>query len=164
MNAQITVEQVRELFRYDPTTGDLRWAYKTQQHKENQITGCPDRRGYKRTRVNKQLYLTHRLVWLWVHGAWPSECIDHINGDPSDNRITNLRSVTAAVNGENVRKAKSQNSVGLLGVRRTKRLSPFGATIMVRGKGIWLGSFATPEDAHAAYLSAKRRLHAGCTI
>lgn len=110
--------------------------------------------------------MAHRLAWVHVHGSWPAGDIDHINGDKLDNRIANLRDVTRSVNKENMRSARGDNKVGLLGVhvRRQNTTRPYVASIRVSGKLIHLGAHNTPEAAHAAYLEAKRRLHSGCTI
>ncbi len=66
------------------------------------------------------------------------------------------------LNCENLRKARKDSRTGLLGASWAGY--SFVATIQVRGKKKHLGSFATAEEAHAAYLEAKRKLHEGCTI
>jgi len=82
--------------------------------------------------------------------------VDHINRDVTDNRLINLRWVTA---GENVinRDKHSTNKVGLKGV--TFRWNSYHATIKMNGKYVELGSFDTPEEAHAVYLAKARELH-----
>jgi hypothetical protein len=97
-----------------------------------------------------------------THGAWPDGCIDHINGQKADNRISNLRKVTHAVNMQNQHRAARTSKTGLLGVSPNK--TRFVANINVDGRRVYLGSFATAHDAHSAYLSAKRELHAGCVL
>lgn len=109
-------------------------------------------------------YPTHRLVWLYHHGVMPSGHIDHINGDPDDNRIENLRDVSVMVNRQNIKRAYKSKRRGLLGAHFNKASGKWAAAICVNYKQIHLGFFATAEDAHAAYLAAKRRLHEGCTI
>ncbi len=88
--------------------------------------------------------------------------IDHINGDKVDNRLENLRLVSHGENLQNIRKPMRNNTSGFLGVCRSG--GKFMATISVNGKSLNLGSFDKPEAAHAAYVAAKRRLHACCTI
>ena len=80
--------------------------------------------------------------------------VDHINGDRLDNRRCNLRLATHAENCRN-RKNHSNNTSGFKGVHRQK--NRWRALIRVDGKSKFLGSFLTPEDAHAAYCAAARK-------
>jgi hypothetical protein len=104
----------------------------------------------------------HRAAWLYVHGKWPNGQIDHINGDRSDNRISNLRDVSHSVNQQNVHRPRRDNASGFLGVTRQKNL--WTSQVTVSGKTLHLGLFKTPEEAASAYLEAKRKHHTGCTI
>ena len=88
--------------------------------------------------------------------------IDHINGNPSDNRISNLRLCDRNINLQNQRKAQKHNKLGVLGV--SKYGNSYRAQIHVGTKVKYIGSFKTPEEAHVAYLECKRELHPGCTI
>jgi hypothetical protein len=111
--------------------------------------------------LRKSDFLAHRLAWFYVHGVWPPVLIDHINGKRSDNRIVNLRLADWRLNMENKRR-ESYNSTGLLGVKPNGK--GFAARIGSRGVEHHLGTFRTPEEAHAAYVEAKRRLHKGGTL
>ena len=95
-------------------------------------------------------------------GEWPDGYIDHGNGVRTDNRWANLRAGDRSFNMQNQRRARRDNTTGWLGVSRVK--SRFEAAIQVRGRRFRLGRFDTPEAAHAAYLTAKRKLHEGCTL
>lgn len=97
-----------------------------------------------------------------VFGTQPCGQIDHINGDKTDNKLSNLRDVAQAINRQNQKHANAGSGTGLLGV--SKRKDGYSARIGVGRKSVWLGLFKTPEAAHAAYLSAKRDAHEGCTI
>jgi hypothetical protein len=79
-----------------------------------------------------------------------------------NNRFWNLRAATRGMNAENMRRARVDNSTGVLGVRAMK--GRYQANIKVRGRQQCLGTFDTKEEAHAAYVSAKRLLHAGNTL
>lgn len=161
---KLTLARLRELLSYDPATGDFFWIHDDLRGRNPAYlpAGGLNSRGYWRIKIAPHWYYAHRLAWLYIHGVWPSGPIDHINGDRLDNRIANLRDVSQTVNAQNKRKPGSRNKVGLLGVCRDYGL--FKACIKVNGKTINLGRFQTPEEAHAAYVAAKRVLHEGCTI
>jgi len=114
-----------------------------------------------------RLRLAHRMAWLYVYGVEPEKGlhIDHINGIKIDNRIDNLRVVTVSGNVQNQRKARVDNThSGLLGSHWDKKSGKYNAVINVNKVRIFLGAFADPMEAHQAYLTAKRELHATCTI
>lgn len=108
----------------------------------------------------------HRLVLAVALGGWPQGMVDHINGDPLDNRRANLRLVDRKGNAQNRRRASRNSSTGYLGVCRTRRSQkfPFRARIRVDGKQFDLGGFETAEAAYEAYVAAKRRLHPASTL
>jgi hypothetical protein len=97
-------------------------------------------------------------------GEWPKQEIDHINGVRTDNFISNLREADRWLNCQNIRQAPSSSSTGLMGVYFDKRSRMWVASIIAYRKKHYLGRFSTPEEGHAVYLLAKRRLHDGCTI
>jgi len=100
-------------------------------------------------------YLQHRLVWLYVHGRWPKDQIDHINGNRSDNRLCNLREATCSQNLMNAR-AHSHNTSGLKGACKHEP-GYWSSVIRVNGKNKYLGRFKSPEEAHAVYASAAKK-------
>jgi len=127
---------------------------------KGEVAGRLTSKGYIYMKVDRRGYMAHRLVFLHVTGRWPRGQIDHINGDRADNRFDNLREATQSENSQNQRTAKRSNlSSGLLGVTWAPKLKKWVAQIMIEGDQNRLGSFDTPELAHAAYCDAKRRLH-----
>ena len=159
----LTYERLREVLHYDPETGVFTRLVRTSNRiKVGDVAGCSAGDGYVQIRVDGVRYLAHRLAFLWMTGEWPRDMIDHINGVRDDNRFANLRPATRAENMQNQRRAMSNSQTGLLGVTRVGKR--FMATIQVDGRKIHIGTFDTPEQAHEAYLAAKRRLHPGCTI
>lgn len=130
------------------------------------IAGTRTRKGYIRIHFSGKLYAAHRLAWFYVHGDWPRQQIDHINGNRADNRIANLRDVSARVNSQNRKRANANNSNGLLGVsKRSGGRRGFAAQIRnPDGTMNYLGRFDTAEAAHVAYLTAKASLHEGSTV
>lgn len=125
--------------------------------------GSMMRCGYEIIAIDRLKYVAHRLAWFYVHGKWPPHEIDHINGDRADNRIVNLRQATTSQNLQNQRKAQVTSKTGLLGVSYNgspHRERRWFARICVNQKTKVIGYFHTPEEAHAAYLEAKRKVHA----
>jgi len=159
----LTADEAREMLAYDPATGALAWRKAVARNvKAGGKAGSLDARGYGQVRLHRRHYMAHRLVWLLHYGEWPKGEIDHIDGNRANNRICNLREVDRSINTQNLRRAKKNSRSGLLGV------SPSGprwqAHIQANKEQFYLGTFSTPELAHAAYLTAKRALHPGCTI
>lgn len=159
----LTQEKLKELMSYDPETGLFNWLRPPRGYRKGRELGA-NSKGYVLIGVDGGRYLAHRLAWLYVHGNFPNCCVDHINGNTKDNRIENLRDVSVQVNSQNRKKAQSNSKSGLLGAAFYKRTGKWQSTIRVNGRHKALGYYDTPEQAHDAYLSAKRQLHAGCTI
>lgn len=161
---KLTAERARNLFSYDLETGELRWKVNKGIAKKGEIAGTMRPDGYRQSSADGRVYLTHRLIWLFVTGKFPINEIDHVNGDKTDNRFENLRDVNRVINTENQRNSVTGSKSGKLGVHWNSRSNKFIARIKVNKKSFHLGTYTSPEEAHAAYLTAKRRLHAGCTI
>lgn len=161
----LTFEQAQQAFAYDADTGELTWnTRRSSNAPAGGVAGCVNERGYRVVSYSGRAYKAHRLIWLIVNGAWPVAEIDHINGDRGDNRIANLREADHAFNQQNQRTAQRKNRSGLLGVSWHKSTGKWQAQIWADGKQINLGEFHAPDEAHAAYLNAKREIHPGCTI
>jgi hypothetical protein len=157
--SELTAERLRELLSYGPTRGEFRWRRRDDAPKgwntkyAGTVAGVLSH-GYIVIRINKQPYLAHRLVWLYVHGRWPPNDIDHINGDRADNHIANLREATRQENNRNVGLRKN-STTGITGVHRYKRTRKYQAYIAVGRKSIHLGCFSTLEEAAAARAEAE---------
>lgn len=113
--------------------------------------------GYRIVQIRGKKYLTHRVIYAMVHGNCPGE-IDHINGDPSDNRPDNLRIVSRSQQNMN-RSVQSNNTSGHKGVYWFKPKGYWNARIKVMGKYICLGYFKDIEDAVAAYAAGAEKYH-----
>lgn len=97
----------------------------------------------------------HRVIWLLAHKEWPKNQIDHINGDASDNRLVNLRDVTASENLRNQRRSRN-NTSGVLGVSWNKTEQKWRVQIMADGRNKTVGQFVEIEDAIAVRKAAEK--------
>jgi len=156
---ELTQEEVRCYFNYDPQTGALvnknqRWFGCPVEIGAEAGTFYPDTR-FIRVMVDGKSYLAHRLIWLYVYGSWP-EYVDHIDQDRTNNRINNLRDVTHAVNTRNKPKYKSNKS-GVTGVN----LSRSGKWFVIINKEVGvrknMGTFSDKFEAICCRKSAENK-------
>lgn len=162
----LTAEALRALLRYDADTGKFIRIAKPSAYSATVIgaeAGTQRKDGYRMITLGGVTYMAHRLAFLYMTGDWPTQQVDHVNGVKNDNRWGNLRDVPASVNKQNMRAPKRTNTTGVLGVTHSKR-GRYQATIAINGRNKNLGIFDDTDQAHAAYLMAKRKLHEGCTI
>ncbi len=155
MRTDLSAARLRELLHYDPETGVF------TRSSGKLVDVRPTAYGYLRIRVDGSARHAQRLAVLYMTGALPEKGfeVDHINGVRTDNRWVNLRLVSVSVNQQNRRAARCDSSVGLLGVSRYR--NKFRAQIWLNQKKTDLGCYSTPEQAHHAYLEAKRVMHVG---
>ena len=165
----LTAARLRETLHYDPLTGIFTRKVRTaQRHQVGDradfvVTGN-SLKGYHRVTIDSVRYLAHRLAWFYVYGTWPVNDIDHLDTNRGNNRIANLRDVTNQINRENIRAPKASNKCGFLGVVYHPEAKKWRARIQTNGKGKHIGLYETPEEAHDAYVIAKRKVHEGCTL
>lgn len=162
IDSGLTAKQLRAALVYEPDTGLFIWRARKKGARFNtwagRRAGASRDGGYVVIRIDYRLYRAHRLAWLYMRGRWPRTEIDHINGDPSDNRWANLRLATSSQQKINATRRKD-NTSGYRGIWWEKRRSHWIAEIIAGGQKHYLGSFATAKAAHAAYLKAAQRLH-----
>jgi HNH endonuclease len=151
----IAADRLRELLDYDQETGLFTWRLCTSNRiRVGQVAGCLRKDGRLTIRVDGELALAHRLAWLHVYGEWPFQVIDHVNGDPLDNRISNLRDVSQLVNTLNLHKVRPDNKSGSIGVSRL----PNGRWLAQLGRNKWRASYDSFEDAVSAYALKKQEV------
>lgn len=166
------VEYLRMLFVHDEESGELTWS----KRKSESFNGSEDRpadwlctnwnnryagrkagsrrpHGYHMTMVDGVHYMTHRIIWKLKTGEDPVE-IDHIDGDRTNNRMANLRSVTRGINMKNKSLYKSNKS-GIPGVEFHTRDKVWVAKIGVDGGQVQLGSYPTKDEAIAARIAGQ---------
>jgi hypothetical protein len=154
----LTAERLRELLDYCPESGVFTRRVSRGRAKAGSVAGCDDHKGHLVIVVDGRLYQAHRLAWLYVTGHWPKHEVDHVDGDGLRNAWTNLRSATHAENMRNSRRPR-HNTSGFKGVSWHKRSQAWRAYIKKDRRAIHLGTFATPEAAHAAYVAAAQEHH-----
>lgn len=159
----LTATRLRELLDYNPETGVFTNRAPRKKIKVGAKAGAIDKsNGYLKITIDRRHYYAHRLAFLFMTGSWPVAFVDHVNGDRTANQWQNLRDVPKRVNQQNRRKATAGSASGLLGAH--KKRGRWSSQITANGEHTKLGTFATPEQAHAAYINAKRQLHEGCTL
>lgn len=152
------IDLLRSQFACDYATGALCRKYTTTGPKPMSQLGSPNGGGYHRTRFMGHKVYSHVLVWAHFHGSWPSHSVDHIDGNPSNNAICNLREATHAENCRN-RRVKVTNKLGVKGVCWDKRLKQYRVQLVVNGDKVFQQICATLEEACAAYKLASETFH-----
>lgn len=117
------------------------------------IAGTVNAAGYVQIQYDKRIYYAHVLAWAFTKGSWPDILVDHRDGDKGDNRASMLQALDKKGNGLNRSRPNKNSKTGLLGV--TAHQGRFRASLCKKH----LGSFDTAEEAHQAYMDAKKRLH-----
>lgn len=152
-----TQTRLKELFDYDPETGAFTRLKCKRSDRVGQVAGHINKKGYVVISVDNRLHYAHRLAWVYIHGMWPTDQIDHRDTNKANNRLDNLREANDSTNQQNRRTAKRNTASGLLGAYQSR--AGWSSRIRVDGKTTYLGTFTSAELAHQAYLAAKRQLH-----
>lgn len=156
---ELTAERLRELLSYDPITGVFHWLVDASRSvKKGRVAGCKNTDGYLVIGINGKKHKAHRLAWMYAHGDWPTEEIDHRNGVRDANWIANLRKATHAENQQNIGISPA-NSSGHKGVYWNKKSQRWRAYIYVGNRQKYLGRFVDIAEAVAARAEAKAALH-----
>lgn len=147
----MTHEEAKTYFSYDPETGVLtRLVTLSNRAVAGTEVSCRIRVAYGKTYIQLQvkgrMYLAHRVIWLWVTGAPPSDEIDHLDGDGTNNRWDNLRPATRLSNMKNMRKRPTTYCTG---VHWDKRCGKWKVEIMANRVKIHGGRFADLQEAIA---------------
>lgn len=161
-------ERLHQLFHVDFETGTLIWKRRPERDFAShgdfltwniRFAGKPafatvDGQGYLHGRIGSFRPKTHAVIWCMKHGRWPKQ-IDHINGNRADNRLENLREVTAVQNNRN-RARPFTNTSGVMGVAFRKDSGRWRAFINANGRRANLGTFDLFDEAVAARKMAER--------
>ena len=144
----LSQDEVRQAFDYDPDSGLLKWKISPGTGvKAGQIAGSVHYRGYIQINYKRMNLLAHRVIWVYMTGKNPTEFIDHIDGNASNNKWINLREATNKQNQEN-RAQQANNSSGYRGVTYRKKEKRWQAQVQHNKKYVYLGCYATKEQAN----------------
>lgn len=159
MTCELSQEILKEVIAYNRDTGEMTWRVTTSNKsiKGSAVGSVNENRVSVRVLGNRTRL--HRLAWLYEYGYLPDTDIDHIDTNPKNNAISNLRLASRKQNSENVRLPNKNNQAGFRGVFFSKKDNLFIAKITNNYKSITVGYFKTAEDASDAYIKAKRMLH-----
>lgn len=152
----MNVERLKELVIYDPESGLMHSRVARGNLRIGSLMGSVEQ-GYLRVRIEGKRFFIHRLAWLYSTGEWPRDQIDHIDGNPINNRLSNLRQATSAQNGANS-KRRIHNKSGYKGVSWNRETRMWCAFIWHGGKNKNLGSYTSAIEAHLAYANKAQEL------
>jgi hypothetical protein len=155
-NEPLTQERLHEILDYDADTGQFRWRPDSGK-RAGRIAGCVAHSKVWVIHIGGRSYKAHQLAWLHMTGEWGRPAIDHRDGDTINNRWSNLRRATSTNNAANRRRPRN-NTSGFKGVFFDRDRRAWAARISKDGQSHFLGRFATPQEAHAAYAAAAEDL------
>jgi hypothetical protein len=160
----VTPEYVRSILDYDPATGALTWRWRADVRRQanahffGKLAGSINRNGYRSVSIREKSYQGARVAWAIVTGEWPPNEVDHVDGNRSNDRWSNLRLATDGENSRNRRK-RSDNTSGFKGVSWFKENGKWRAQIQVDGVKHCLGFYSTKKDAYQAYCDGAIKHH-----
>ena len=151
----VNQKRLKELLTYCPKSGVFTWNVTRGKAKKGNEAGHKNKIGYVEISLDGKLYLAHRLVFIYLFGDCRMN-VDHIDGNPSNNRAENLRLASPQENAKNAKKPKTNKS-GSVGVSFDTVNNKWRATIKVDRKQIHLGRFLCIDDAINARKDAEVR-------
>ena len=153
---EITQEFLKEHFEY--CDGHLWWIKPISNRVKLGEQFGTNVHGYRRCQLFYKVYMEHRLIWLYHYGVWPTKQLDHIDGNPDNNKIENLREVTNQQNQYN-KGSRKESTSQYKGVSWHKRDKKWVAQARIGGKNKTIGSFHCEHEAAEAYRKATEQLH-----
>ena len=159
---ELTWERLNEVLSYNMELGFFYWEISTSNRvKIGSLAGHLNTAGYITIRIDKKLYLAHRLAFkILGYTGIDHLQVDHVNGDRADNSFNNLR---LASNGENSQNSKlsKNNTSGVKGVSFLKKENKFLAQLCVNNRQVYIGKYVSIDLAKIAIEAARTAYHAG---
>jgi len=156
---KISKDLLHELFEYKD--GEIYWKKRPSpravQAKIGYKAGTICNNLYKQVSINKEYYYIHRIIFAMFYGYFPNS-IDHIDGNPSNNKIENLREVTQTQNNYNAA-IRSDNTSGYRNVYWDKRSNKWMVMVKVERKNKHIGYFKDIELANDAAILARKKYY-----
>ena len=143
---KLSYDRLVDILDYNKETGEFFWKVRKGHVMAGSPAGFIHSKGYRIIKINHVQFYAHRLAWLYVHGEWPKDQIDHINHIRSDNRMENLREATNQENHKN-QSMRSDNKSGMTGVHWHNGRGKWAASVVSNKKRVNLGYFDKLEDA-----------------
>ena len=154
----ITQQELKELLHYNPETGIFTWKVSTARRVSSGDVAVTKRKdGYIQIKLNNELILSHRLIWIYMYGYLP-KYIDHINGQRDDNRIINIREVSNQQNSLNSKISKN-NTSGIKGVYWDKSRNKWTVRLAIDGKGKFFRRFDDIDLAKLVIEEVRNKYH-----
>lgn len=158
----IDINELKTNLSYNQETGEFTRLIqnKNNRHKAGQVCGHKEKSGYVRVSVCNKRYQAHTLAWFYVHEEWV-KIIDHIDGNPSNNAISNLRPCTQSENCMN-RTKKTKAASGHKGVYWNENKKLYVVNIFVRGVRLHFKTYKDYELACLVADEARDKWHGKC--
>lgn len=160
IHSGVTRELLDHLFDIRPDEGLIYWRRAPRKPWLNgKLAGHAGHRfGYVMICIKGKDFKRHRLIWFYVHGRWPEDELDHIDGDRTADRIANLREANKCQNMWNAVMPMT-NTSGCKGVSWDQSKKRWRVTIRANGNWHQVGRFASLVNAIAARAEAERIYH-----
>lgn len=159
MNNIPSFDEVGQFLFHDEKSGEVRWKVKRKNGNPGTRAGRIDSYGYLVVGLGNKQYKAHRIAWLLNFGEWPNQAIDHIDGDKTNNRISNLRLANPSENMFN-HKVSRANKSGVKGVCWNKRAKKWKASLRIgRGERLHIGYFNEISVASIALNKEREKYH-----
>ena len=164
LNPEDTLAWMERSFHVHPERGVLIWKAPPKNHPRmlgrEAGSARPGGSGKEYVYVKKDRHALRRgwLIYLWVHHRWPENCLDHIDGNSSNDAIANIREATVTQNAWNHKRRARRINLPM-GVRLIRDSGRYEARISHNKVAITIGAFDTPEAAHNAYLVKRKELY-----
>ena len=159
MSELITYDELRRILDYDRESGVFRWKVARVKARIGTEAGTVSKTdGYRYITLNRRRYLAHVLAWLYVHGYYSENVIDHCDRNILHNWIDNLREISFVCNSRNAKLSKA-NTSGIKGVYQKRQTGKWQAQITLNMKLCHLGYYDNFDDAVCARLAAEQCLN-----